>query len=223
MQYRSRRRLSANDLHAPFADAPPSATPYIHEPAPLRQAVIELVQTMVQTILLLLIFTTLIGRYEIHQTSMEPNFYEGQRVMVSQVGSFWISHFASHVQAADGARSNVLGLERGQVVVFFDHPERQGDALIKRLIAVPGETIEIRDGSVFINGTPFDEPYVHALSTRCSVYCGPLTLGPDQYFFMGDNRTVSRDSRSFGPIPTEQIVGRVIVRFWPFDQFAIYW
>jgi signal peptidase I len=86
---------------------------------------------------------------------------------------------------------------------------------------VPGDTIEIRDGEVRVNGEPVIEPYVNG-ATRCSAYCGPLTLGPDEFFFMGDNRGVSRDSRAFGTIPADQIVGRVIVRFWPLDEVALY-
>jgi signal peptidase I len=56
----------------------------------------------------------------------------------------------------------------------------------------------------------------------CHAYCGPLTLGEDDYFFMGDNRTGSRDSRNFGPVPGEQIIGRVIMRYWPLNDFALY-
>ncbi len=188
----------------------------------LQQGISELAYAFVQTLLVFLIFTTLIGRFEIHQTSMEPTFHEGQRVMVSQVRSFWLHHLTQSVQAANDNRNDVLRLKRGQVVVFFEHPTRHGDALIKRLIALPGDTLEIDDGRVIINGQPLDEPYIHHQYTWCDYYCGPLQLGADDYFFMGDNRSVSRDSRSFGPIPAEQIVGPVVVRFWPLDQMAFF-
>lgn len=188
----------------------------------IRQGVSELIHALIQTMLVFLIFTTLIGRFEIHQTSMEPTFHEGQRVMVSQIRSFWLHQFTQSVQAAGDNRNNVLRLKRGQVVVFFEHPTQHGDALIKRLIALPGDTLEIREGQVIVNGQALDEPYAHNQYTWCDSYCGPLQLGADDYFFMGDNRSVSRDSRSFGPIPAEQIVGPVVVRFWPLDQFALF-
>jgi signal peptidase I len=91
----------------------------------------------------------------------------------------------------------------------------QGDPLIKRLIGLPGDTLTIRDGGVYLNGAPLMEPYLSGETTSCTTYCGPLTLGPDEYFFLGDNRPVSRDSRAFGPIAAEQIVGQVILRYWP--------
>ena len=188
----------------------------------IRHGITELSYALVQTLLVFLIFTTLIGRFEIHQTSMEPTFHEGQRVMVSQVRSFWLHHFIQSVQAANDNRNDLLRLKRGQVVVFFEHPTQHGDALIKRLIALPGDTLEIDDGRVIINGQLLDEPYTHNQYTWCDNYCGPLQLGADDYFFMGDNRSVSRDSRSFGPISAEQIVGPVVVRFWPLDQMALF-
>ncbi len=218
-----RQRLSANtlpdiDTNSSYALAISPATP----PVSMRQHVIESVQAVARTLLFFLIFTTMLGRFEIRQTSMEPNFHEGQRVMVSQVGSFWLEHFAPGVQAANGNQANILGLQRGQVVVFFELPDHQGDALIKRLIGLPGDTIDIRDGRTFINGLPLNEPYLTDQYTSCITYCGPLVLGSDEYFFMGDNRGVSRDSRSFGPVSTDQIIGQVILRFWPLDQFGLF-
>ena len=204
-------RRSANDLLVPPA-AP-------HRRRPLR-TVADTLQATAQAALLLFIFTALVGRYEIHQTSMEPNFHEGQRVMVSQIGSVLPAWVVDRAHAAGGAVAP-FDLQRGQVVVFHEDAERQSDALIKRVIGLPGDAVSIRDGAVFVNGQPLDEPYVQGAFTDCQSYC-ELTLGAGEYFFMGDNRTVSRDSRSFGPIPADRIIGRVIVRFWPLDQVALY-
>lgn len=217
--YYEQRRLSVNEFPMPLV---PATTRIGSSRRAAQYTLFELLQSLVQTLMFFLIFSSLIGRFEIRQSSMEPSFHEGQRVMVSQVGSFWLHHFTHQVEAAGGHDQQVLGLQRGQVVVFFDNPEQEGDALIKRLIALPGDTIEIRDGNIWINGARQMEPYVHGAFTECSTYCGPLTLGPNEYFFMGDNRSVSRDSRTFGTIPADQIVGRVIIRFWPLEEFALY-
>lgn len=217
--YYEQRRASVNDVPGLPATLPITAT---DERQVAQYTMFELLQNLMQVLLFFLIFSSLIGRFEIRQSSMEPNFHEGQRVMVSQVGSFWLHHFAHSAEASGGNEQELLGLERGQVVVFFDNAELTGDALIKRLIGVPGDTIEIHDGAVHINGDPLTEPYVNGAFTQCSAYCGPLTLGPDEFFFMGDNRGVSRDSRAFGTIPADQIVGRVIVRFWPLEEVALY-
>ncbi len=181
----------------------------------------NILETILQALLLFIIVTSLIGRFEIHQTSMEPNFHEGQRVIVSQIDRAlpdWVVR-TTHAAHTDG--DTTLGLKRGHIVVFYDTPQSE-IPLIKRLIAIPGDTIHIRGGQVWVNGQALPEPYLHGVTTACHTYCGPRTLGPDEYFFMGDNRPGSRDSRSFGPIPAQQIIGRVIVRYWPLDQFTLY-
>ena len=187
-----------------------------------RSAIVDLAKTAIQALLLFIILSALIGRFEIHQISMEPNFHEGQRVLVSKLDSIWSSLFVRTAHAADSRRYSPFALQHGQVVVFFKTPSRNEDALIKRVIGLPGDTVELRDGAVLINGAQLDEPYVNGAQTFCGNYCQPFTLGPDQYFLMGDNRANSLDSRSFGPIPASQLVGRVVLRYWPLEQVEVY-
>jgi signal peptidase I len=187
---------------------------------PRRRVIVELLRTMVQALLIFLILSALIGRFEIHQISMEPNFREGQRVIVSKLDSLW-SSFVSTAHAADDHHGSPFALKRGQVVVF-NPLSHAGDPLIKRVIGLPGDTIEISGGMVLVNGQTLDEPYINGLQTTCSTYCGPLTLGPDMYFVMGDNRSNSMDSRVFGPVPASEIIGRVVLRYWPPEQIDIY-
>jgi signal peptidase I len=187
-----------------------------------RSAIADLAKTAIQALLLFVILSALIGRFEIHQISMEPNFHEGQRVLVSKLDSIWSSLFVRTAHAADSRRNSPFALQHGQVVVFFKTPARDGDALIKRAIGLPGDTVELRDGAVLINGGLLNEPYVNGAQTSCGNYCRPFTLGPDEYFLMGDNRVNSLDSRSFGPIPASQMVGRVVLRYWPIKQIEVY-
>ncbi|MEO7912640.1 MAG: signal peptidase I [Roseiflexaceae bacterium] len=187
-----------------------------------RSAIADLAKTAIQALLLFIILSTLIGRFEIHQISMEPNFHEGQRVLVSKLDSIWSSLFVRTAHAADSGRNSPFALQHGQVVVFFKTPARDQDALIKRVIGLPGDTVELRDGAVLLNGVLLDEPYVNGAQTFCGNYCQPFTLGPDEYFLMGDNRANSLDSRSFGSIPASQLVGRVVLRYWPLEQVEVY-
>jgi signal peptidase I len=187
-----------------------------------RSAIADLAKTAIQALLLFVILSALIGRFEIHQISMEPNFHEGQRVLVSKLDSIWSSLFVRTAHAADSRRNSPFALQRSQVVVFFKTPAPDQDALIKRAIGLPGDTVELRDGTVLINGVLLDEPYVNGAQTFCGNYCQPFTLGPDQYFLLGDNRANSLDSRSFGPIPASQLVGRVVLRYWPLKQVEVY-
>jgi signal peptidase I len=191
-------------------------------PARLRRLVLDILQTIVQSVLLYLVISALFGRFEIRQISMEPNFHEGQRVVVLQLSNLLTSLWAKTAYAAGDQHSLPFGPERGQVVILYTSAERADEPLIKRVIGVPGDTVEIIDGQVHINGAPLAEPYVHGLSSSCFTTCGPITLGPDQYFVMGDNRPNSRDSRSFGPVPIGQIIGRVVLRYWPLEALAFY-
>lgn len=183
-----------------------------------RSPIRDILATGAQAIVLFLVLSALIGRFEVHQISMEPTFHEGQRVLVSKLDTLWSGLFLRPARAADGRGSSPFAVQRGQVVVFYRSPTRDDDALIKRVIGLPGDTIEISAGQVKINGAVLDEPYVHGVVTGCSATCGPLTLADDQYYVMGDNRLNSLDSRNFGSIPASQIIGRVVMRYWPLGE-----
>jgi signal peptidase I len=108
--------------------------------------------------------------------------------------------------------------------VVFDPPGDDGTPneplLIKRLIGLPGETVEMRNGHVFINGTELNESYT---KEECRSNCADRTweLGADEYFMMGDNRNNSRDSRVFGPVTKNRIIGEAIIRYWPPQDWGI--
>jgi len=109
--------------------------------------------------------------------------------------------------------------ERGDIVLFEPQQQGEKDPLIKRVIGLPGEELELRNGRVYVNGAPLEEPYLKhdpckpGYPKTCSF--GPVTVPKDHYFMMGDNRTGSLDSRFFGPVPKDDIIGEAFVRFWP--------
>jgi signal peptidase I len=135
-------------------------------------------------------------RFVVDGPSMEPSFYNGQFLIVSRV-----SYLVSDPQ-------------RGDVVVFH-YPRNTEEDYIKRVIGLPGDTVEIRDTEVYVNGQQLEEPYINepCRPERCrdSVW----ELGPDEFFVMGDNRNRSQDSRDFSAVPREFVVGQVFVRYWP--------
>jgi signal peptidase I len=124
-------------------------------------------------------------------------------------------------------------VHRGDIVVFKTPKGPNGDPidptikdLIKRVIALPGETVTAQDGKVYIDGQPLDEHYLPAGTvTDCSRFtadCFPNgRLPADEYWVMGDNRQGSRDSRYFGPISKKEIVGRAFVRVWPLNRLGL--
>jgi signal peptidase I len=116
-------------------------------------------------------------------------------------------------------------LKRGEIVIFST-PGTKGRDFVKRIVGLPGETVEIRQRRVFIDGKPLAEPYVrHSKADSLPVRdaFGPLTLGPDEYFLMGDNREDSFDSRWLGPVPRKRITGRAAYIYFPGDLASPDW
>ena len=104
-------------------------------------------------------------------------------------------------------------------MVVFSMPEQpDGELLIKRVIGLPGETVEIRDGQVYIDGVPLDEPYLDQ-GTRGRF--GPVSVPPLHVFVLGDNRSFSNDSRAFDAISVENILGRAWFSYWPPKDLGI--
>jgi len=109
-------------------------------------------------------------------------------------------------------------ISRGDVVVFW-YPLDRSKSFIKRVIGLPGETVEIRQGSLFVNGQGVAEPYVPPQYEDVSDF-GPVRVPADSYFVMGDHRISSNDSRVFGPVSSRYIYGRAVFAYWPVDHFG---
>lgn len=110
--------------------------------------------------------------------------------------------------------------QRGDIITF--NSEWFGEVLIKRVVATEGETVDLRDGRVYIDGELLDEPYAQGRSEELwdSGLTFPYTVGKDRVFVMGDNREDSWDSRGFGDVPISCITGRTCFRYWPFTSFG---
>ncbi len=185
------------------------------KPAPDRTGLgclVEAVETVVLTVVIFFVIQTFIAQpFQVRGASMQHTFEDGQYVLVDRLSHLW-SPYA-----------------RGQVIVF--HPPAdaaEGDyPFIKRVIGVAGDTIDLRDGKVVVNGTVLNEPYLY---TDPDGVVGPTdaTGGETHWvvpagdlFVMGDHRQASEDSRIFGPIPVSSVVGRALIRYWPLSAFEI--
>ncbi len=146
--------------------------------------------------------------YEIPSGSMEDTIQIGDMVFSEK-----LSYYFSEPQ-------------QGDIVTFLD-PEVDGRTLIKRVIATEGQTIDLRDGEVYIDGVRLDESYVDGQpTTPLTPSVGkeityPYTLGEGELWVMGDNRLNSQDSRYFGPIDTDAVTGRAFMVYWPFSDFGL--
>ncbi len=128
--------------------------------------------------------------------SMEPSLFERQRLIIDKITYYFRAP------------------NRNDIVVI-KRPEMQ-ELLVKRIIGLPGEKVEIRDGYVYIDSRRLPEPFPHEQYPQ---NIPAYTLGPVEYYVLGDNRGNSNDSRAFGPILREDILGRVWFRYWPLSQF----
>src|SRR6201988_835523 len=109
-------------------------------------------------------------------------------------------------------------IQRGDVVVFW-YPLDHTKSFIKRVVGLPGETVEIRQGALYVNGKVIPEPYVPPQYEDNSDY-GPYPVEKDHFFVLGDHRISSNDSRVFGAVPSQFIYGRAVFAYWPVDHFG---
>ena len=149
--------------------------------------------------------TFVVQTFFIPSGSMEPTLMVGDRILVDKL--------SYHLHA----------VHRGDIVVFAKPPGENDpnvSDLVKRVIGLPGDTISSEDGRVDIDGKPLSEPWLPAGTVTTGIQT--MTIPPNEYFVMGDNRSDSQDSRFFGPISRSLIVGRVVLRIWPVSHFHVF-
>ncbi len=183
--------------------------PKLRQPNSLR----EVINSVFFIAAALILSELALPRSSISGQSMEPTLFGGQQLLISRV----------HYLLGDP--------QRGDIAVFDNPHDDNNDILIKRVIGVPGDTVELHeepvtidgeafiDSVLYINGERVEEPYF--VNRPCHTICsGTWTLGPDEYLFFGDNRNHSNDSRSFNAVSRENIIGKAIWRHWPPDKFG---
>ena len=166
----------------------------------LFSAVKEVLETIVPAIIIALLINLFLAQAtRVYGQSMEPNLHTDQRLVIEKVSYRFRSP------------------QRGDIVVLKIR-ENSEELLIKRVIGLPGETIEVKDGHVFIDGQMLEEPY---LSQPTRGHYGPTTVPPAYVFVLGDNRGASNDSRSFGAIPMQNLVGHAWLSYWPVEDVGL--
>jgi len=168
----------------------------------------EIVETLVLTLIIFFVIQNFVAQpYRVEQQSMERTLEPEQYVLV------------------DKLTPRFDDFKRGDIVIF-DPPEGwvggRSTPYIKRIIGLPGDDIEVRDGLVFVNSVPLSEPYTY--DSQPTLATGPdstWVVPPSEYFVMGDHRQDSADSRVFGPVPRERVIGRAWLRYWPLSTFGI--
>jgi len=161
----------------------------------------ELVQVVVPAVLLAFLVQFFLAQPTVvYGQSMEPNLSPRQRLIIDKV-------------------SYRLARPKRHDIVVIDLPTME-QLLVKRIIGLPGETLEMSNGTIYVNGMPLEDSFSNQGMSGYEISAFPL--GDHEYFVLGDNRGNSNDSRSFGPVSDEYFVGRVWLRYWPLNQLTYF-
>ncbi len=180
---------------APVRAGDSSATPLLGE---LRNWARDIIFAAL-TAVLIVVFV--VQPVKVEGTSMEPRLFDQERIFVNKFVY------------------RITDIHRDDVVVFW-YPRDPSKSFIKRIIGLPGEEVLIRDGIVYINGEPLDEPYVPRQFFDPTSF-GPVIVPANSYFVLGDHRNSSNDSRSWGFVPYQSIFGKAVLRYWPIARFGL--
>jgi signal peptidase I len=219
--------MSMYDGRMEVAPLPP---PLSAAPKRLRKRRRGLIREVLETVIVVLIvyfgFRSVALPYEVNGASMTPYLHEGERLFVSRVSYAHVdtNDLWNLLPWEDRDSSNEVYLfdppKRGDIVVL-NPPYASDEPYIKRVIGLPGETITFANGAVLVNGEPLHEDYIEAWITSCSggEWCS-LVVPEGSVFVLGDNRQDSTDSRDFGPIRYDRIIGKAVFANWPIEQFG---
>jgi signal peptidase I len=219
MAQRAKRRPPPADARA--GAAPGDGLPRRSREAKAGSSLREMFESIcVAVVLAFFVRTFVVQAFKIPSGSMEPNLLIGDHLLVNKFVS------APTMTGVERTLLPITTIQRGDVIVF-KHPENPDRDLIKRTIGLPGETIELRNRTVYVNGRPLEEPYAHFMfpagatdisETDVRRNYGPVTVPADQYFMMGDNRDNSEDSRYWGFVPRDHVKGKALFLYMSFGE-----
>ena len=186
----------------------------------MRSLIRELIETVILALLIFLALQFSVQNFRVEGSSMQPTLEEGRYLLVNKIVYFHLSPsglrtlFASDSETQDRSIFPIRDPKRGDVIIFHFPLDVSRD-FVKRVIGLPGDTVAIRQGQVFVNELLLVEPYV---TRPDKTNMSPEKVGPNEYFVLGDNRRASNDSRDWGTVPTDNIIGRAWFSYWPLSQ-----
>jgi signal peptidase I len=192
------------------------------------RALREIVETILLAAIIFFGVRLLVLNFKVDGQSMMPNLHDQELLLVNRnaYSDIDLNSILNRIPGVDRDGTWIIWEfsppERGDIIVF-NPPNGDDKPYIKRVIATEGETVEIREGSVFVNGTELEEPYIREGITDCNRSEENCTwvVPEGNVFALGDNRRNSSDSRVFGPVPIESIIGKAIVTYWPASDIGL--
>ncbi len=190
----------------------------------MKSTVRDVVETLILTVVIFLVVRAVVQNFKVEGRSMEPTLRNGQYLVINKA-AYW--HLGADMAnkvfpgVMPGANANdavfMFSEPHQSDIIVFRYPKDPTRDFIKRIIAVPGESVEIRQGKVYVNGKFIDEAYIDEVGNYS---WGPRKMDPGEYFVLGDNRNNSSDSHVWGPVPRDNIIGRAWISYWPIDQLG---
>ena len=187
----------------------------------------EILEAVVLAAVVFMLLQTTVRNFKVDGSSMDPTLEDGQYLLVNRlvylrVDLDRLAKIVPFWQAGQGSsRYAIRAPERGEVIVF-EFPDKNAQNprkdFVKRVIGLPGESIEMKAGTVFVNGDELDEPY---LTSKDRSNAPLIELGEGEYYVLGDNRAHSNDSRSWGAVPEANLRGKVWMVYWPAPKVHI--
>ena len=185
----------------------------------------ETIETVLITLVVFIVLQTAIQNFQVQGSSMKPTLLPADRIVVNKIPTFripmgTIGDTLPWLLSSDEKDHYLFGKhDRGSIVVFKS-PDESGQDLVKRIIGIPGDTISINDGKVFVNGNLIEEPYVES---QGSSKTSDLQVPNNHYFVLGDNRPWSNDSRHwvFSFVEESLIIGKAWMIYWPKDRMSV--
>jgi len=165
----------------------------------MRTIIREIIGLVLLAVVIFLLLQVIVPRFEVVGSSMEPSLHDGQRLLINKAVYFFREP------------------EAGEVIVF-QAPKNPRAEYIKRIIAEPGDVVEVKEGVVYVNGSPLDEPYI---KDEPSYTLSPEEIPENNYFVLGDNRNNSNDSHNGWTVPRQNIVGKAWLSIWPPSQWGL--
>jgi len=181
----------------------------------------EIIEAVVLAAVVFMLLQVTVRNFKVDGSSMDPTLEDGQYLLVNRLVYLRVeldrlAKIVPFWKAGEGSsRHAIHAPKRGEVIVFEfpdSNPNNPRKDFVKRVVGLPGETMRMFDGKVFVNEEVLDEPY---LSQKDHSNASEVTLGEGEYYVLGDNRTHSNDSRSWGAVPEANIRGKVWVVYWP--------
>ena len=188
----------------------------------MRSLVREVLQTVLLALLIFMALQASIQNYRVEGSSMQSTLEDGQHLLVNKLVYYRLdrerlARWLPFLDAKDGEVLYPFHPPRRGEIVVFRFPKDPSRDFVKRVIAMPGDTVEVQRGRVYVNDGLIDEPYI----TSPSRFSFAKTLMEDgEYFVLGDNRPASNDSRDWGPVHLNDIIGRAWVTYWPFSELG---